>query len=92
MFSGAFLDKTNEMFFIELHPICLPAVWPVSVSYRHLPVGIFGMVCTVFFVLKDWAGAQFCEFLWELPSKGGLSPSKRGQKRGKKGFPPNVQY
>jgi hypothetical protein len=27
---------------LELHPICLLAVWPVSVSYRHLPVGIFG--------------------------------------------------
>jgi hypothetical protein len=36
---------------IKLHPICLLAVWPVLVSYRHLPVGIFGMVCTVFFVL-----------------------------------------
>jgi Ulp1 family protease len=38
-------------FILELHPICLLAVWPVSVSYRHLPVGIFGMVCMVFFVL-----------------------------------------
>jgi hypothetical protein len=36
---------------VELYPICLLAVWPVSVSYRHLPVGIFGMVCMVFFVL-----------------------------------------
>ncbi len=36
---------------LELYPICLLAVWPVSVSYRHLPVGIFGMVCRVFFVL-----------------------------------------
>ncbi len=36
---------------LELYPICLLAVWPVSVSYRHLPVGIFGMVCTVFFAL-----------------------------------------
>ena len=27
---------------LELHPICLLAVWPVLVSYRHLPVGIFG--------------------------------------------------
>jgi hypothetical protein len=30
------------------YSICLLAVWPVSVSYRHLPVGIFGLV---FFVL-----------------------------------------
>jgi hypothetical protein len=36
---------------LELYPICLLAVWLVSVSYRHLPVGIFGMVCMVFFVL-----------------------------------------
>jgi hypothetical protein len=34
--------------FVELYSICLLAVWPVSVSYRHLPVGIFGLV---FFVL-----------------------------------------
>jgi hypothetical protein len=38
------------------------------------------------------AGVPFCEILRELPSKGGLGPSKRGQKRGKKGFPPNVRY
>jgi hypothetical protein len=37
-------------------------------------------------------GAPFCEILRELPSKGGLGPSKRGKKRGKKGFPPNVWY
>ena len=29
---------------VELHPICLPVGWPVSVSYRPLSVGIFGMV------------------------------------------------
>ncbi len=38
------------------------------------------------------AEAPFCEILRELPSKGGLGPSKRGHKRGKKGFPPNVRY
>jgi hypothetical protein len=38
------------------------------------------------------AGAQFCEILRELPSKGGLGPSKRGQKQAKKGFRPNVRY
>jgi hypothetical protein len=54
--------------------------------------GIFDMVCTVFFVLQDLAGAPFCEILRELTSKGGLGPSKRGQKQAKKGFPPNVRY
>jgi len=29
---------------VELHPICLPVIWPVFVSYRPLSVGIFGMV------------------------------------------------
>ncbi len=38
------------------------------------------------------AGALFCEILRELLSKGGLGPSKRGQKQGKRGFPPNVLY
>jgi hypothetical protein len=84
---------------LELHPICLLAVWPVSVSYRHLPVGIFGSV------FLDLAGAPFCEILRELlfvnlagtyfSLKRGLGPSKRGQKltfEGKKGFPPNIRY
>jgi hypothetical protein len=30
------------------------------------------------------AGAPFCEILQELPSKGGLGPSKRGQKGAKR--------
>ena len=29
---------------VELHPICLPVIWPVFVSYGPLSVGIFGMV------------------------------------------------
>ncbi len=37
-----------SVYFLELYSICLLAVWPVSVSYRHLTVGIFGLV---FFVL-----------------------------------------
>jgi hypothetical protein len=44
---------------LELYPICLLAVWPVSVSYRHLPVGIFGMVCTVFFCTVRFGGSSF---------------------------------
>jgi hypothetical protein len=80
---------------IELYPICLLAVWPVSVSYRHLPVGIFGMVCTVFFILYDLAGAPFCEILRELPSKGGAWSIKKGAEAREKGVPakctiPNV--
>jgi hypothetical protein len=46
-----------------LYSICLLAVWPVSVSYWHLPIGIFGLV---FFVLLDLGGAPFCEILREL--------------------------
>jgi hypothetical protein len=37
---------------LELYSICLLAVWPVSVSYRHLPVGWYirvGIFCTVKF-------------------------------------------
>ena len=29
---------------LELHPVCSLVVWPVSVSYRPLSVGIFGTV------------------------------------------------
>jgi hypothetical protein len=42
------MDTLVVIILLELYPICLLADWPVSVSYRHLPVGIFGMVCTVF--------------------------------------------
>ncbi len=80
--------------FLVLYSICILAVWLVSVSYWHLPVGIFGRYYCI----------QFCEILRELHfvklagtyfSLGGLDPSKRGQKppfEGKKGFPPNVKY
>ncbi len=43
-----FAKKVNPRCLLELYPICLLAVWPVLVSYWHLPVGIFSMVCTVF--------------------------------------------
>jgi hypothetical protein len=49
--SSVFGAELVAMKLVELYPICLLTVWPVSVSYRRLPVGIFGMVCTVFFVL-----------------------------------------
>ena len=38
---------------VGLHPICVPAGWPVSVSYRPLSVGIFGMV-SVLLYCKIW--------------------------------------
>jgi hypothetical protein len=46
------------IFLLELYPICLLAVWRVSVSYRHLPVGIFGMVCMVFFCTVRLGGSS----------------------------------
>ncbi len=55
--------KSDTCKIVELYSICLVAVWPVSVSYRHLPVGTFG---SVFFVLYDLAGSPFCEILREL--------------------------
>ncbi len=44
---------------VELHPICLLAVWPVSVSYRHLPVSIFG---SIFLYCKIWQELHFVKF------------------------------
>jgi hypothetical protein len=88
---------------LELHPICLLAVWPVSVSYDTgtcRSVYSVRNFCTVRFggssILWNFAGTPFCKFGGTFfPSKGGLGPSKRGQKppfEGKKGFPPNVRY
>ncbi len=70
---------------LELHPICLLAVWPVSVSYRHLPVGIFGLVCTVFLYCKIWRELHFVKFCGNSPQKGGLVHQKEGRSEGKRG-------
>jgi hypothetical protein len=60
----------------------LPALAGWNIQY-----GMYGIFCT----LRLGGSSILCN-LRELPSKGGLGPSKRGQKREKKGFPPNVQY
>ncbi len=73
---------------LELYSICLLAVRPVSVSYRHLPVGWyirFGILCTVNFgrssILWNFAGTPFCKFSRNLffPQKGGLVHQKGGR-------------
>ena len=51
--------KSPLPYHLELHPICLLAVWPVSVSYRHLPVGIF---CSGFLYCKIWQELHFVKF------------------------------
>ncbi len=80
---------TNWMYnckILELYSICLLAVWPVSVSYRHLPVDIrFGIFCTVRFggssILWNFAGTPFGKFGRNLffPQKGGLIHQKGGR-------------
>jgi hypothetical protein len=51
--------NTDRVYFVELHPICLLAVWPVLVSYQHLPVGILGLV---FLYCKIWRELHFVKF------------------------------
>jgi hypothetical protein len=82
----ALQEEDRAVITVELHPICLLAVWLVSVSYRHLPVGIFG---SVFLYCKIWqklhfekfCGTPFCKFNGNLffPQKGGLVHQKGGR-------------
>ncbi len=73
--------------FLELHPICLPAVWPVvSVSYRHLPVGIYSVWYVRYFLCcKIWRELNFVKFCGNSPQKGGLVHQKGGRSEGKRG-------
>jgi hypothetical protein len=48
-----------RVFLLELHPISLLAVWLELVTYRHLPVGIFGLV---FLYCKIWRELHFVKF------------------------------
>ena len=72
-------------FKLELRPICLPAVWPVSVSYRHLLVGMVWYV-RYFLYCEIWRELHFVKFCGNFPQEGGLVHQK-GAEASKKGVP-----
>ena len=66
---------------LGLHPICVPAGWPVSVSYLPLSVGIFGMVLVLLYckIRRELLNINLAGTYFFL-NGGGLGPSKRGPK------------